>query len=266
MSPNNATAGDRDLRPASARHAAILGTLRARGQVRAVQMADELGVTHETVRKDLLALEAHGLLRRVHGGAVPVESLSFEPGIDARTTMAAEKQRIAAAAAGFVPPTGAVLIDSGTTTAALAGHLPRGSSLVAVTNALPIALALMAHPQLTVHMIGGRIRAATMASVDSWALRDLEEVRADVAFVGTNAFSLEHGLSTPDAAEAAVKSAMVESARLTVLLADHTKFGRDAVFKYADLEAIDVLVTDEGLSASDAASLVAAAGCEVLRV
>lgn len=265
MSPNNANGG-RDLQPASARHTAILGTLRARGQVKAVQVAAELGVTHETIRKDLRTLESHGLLRRVHGGAVPVESLSYEPGIGARTAMAAQKQRIAAAAADFLPPTGAVLIDSGTTTAALAANLPSTSSLVAVTNALPIALTLMAHPQLTVHILGGRIRAATMATVDSWALRDLQEIRADIAFVGTNAFSLGHGLSTPDAAEAAVKSAMVDSARLTLLLADHTKFGRDAMFKYADLDAIDILITDDGMSASDAQSLVTAAGIEVLRV
>lgn len=257
---------ERDLQPASTRQTAILDTLRVRGQVRAVTMADELGVTHETIRKDLLSLESHGLLRRVHGGAVPVESLSFEPTIGARTSMTTEKQRIAVAATEFLPSTGAVLIDSGTTTAALAARFPPGSSLVAITNALPIALALMGHPQLTVHLLGGRIRAATMATVDSWALRDLDEVQADVAFLGTNAFSLEHGLSTPDAAEAALKSAMAHSARLTVLLADHTKFGRDAVFKYADLDAVDVLVTDDGMSAADAHAVQSAAGIEVVRV
>jgi len=265
MSPSHAK-DTRDLQPASARHAAILGALRARGQVKAINMADELGVTHETIRKDLLTLESHGLLRRVHGGAVPVESLSFEPSINERTAMAAEKQRIAAAAAHFLPPSGAVLIDSGTTTAALAANMPRGSSVVAVTNSLPIALALMGHPQLTVHILGGQIRSTTMATVDAWALRHLQEVRTDVAFVGTNAFSLRHGLSTPDAAEAAVKRAMVKSARLTVLLADHTKFGREALFRYADLEAIDVLVTDDGMSESDARSLTTGPRIEVLRV
>jgi DeoR family fructose operon transcriptional repressor len=256
----------RDLQPASARQTAILGTLRARGQVRAVTMADELGVTHETIRKDLLTLESHGLLRRVHGGAVLAESLSFEPTISARTSMAAEKQRIAAAAIEFLPPTGAVLIDSGTTTEALAASLPPGVSLVAITNALPIALALMSHPQLTVHLLGGRIRTATLGTVDSWALRNLHDVQADVAFVGANAFTVEHGLSTPDSSEAALKGAMVESARLTVLMADHTKFGRDAVFKYADLEAVDILITDEGMSAADAHALQSAGGIEVLRV
>ena len=256
---------ERDLQPASSRQSAILGTLRSRGQLRAVKMAEELGVTHETIRKDLLTLEAHGLLRRVHGGAVPVESLSYEPAIGARTSMV-EEQRIAAAATEFLPPSGAILLDSGTTTQALATKLPPGSSLVAITNALPIALTLMAHPQLTVHLLGGRIRSATMATVDSWALRNLTEVQADVAFVGANAFSLEHGLSTPDSAEGAIKSAMINAARLTVLLADHTKFGRDAVFRYADLDVIDVLVTDEGMSASDARALESEAGIEVVRV
>jgi DeoR family fructose operon transcriptional repressor len=142
-------------------------------------MAENLGVTHETIRKDLLNLESHGLLRRVHGGAVSVESLSFEPAISARTSMATEKRRIAAAAPEFLPPTGAVLFDSGTTTAAL----PHGASLVAITNALPIALTLMAHPHMTVPMIGGRVRTATMATVDAGALRDLHDVHTDVAFV-----------------------------------------------------------------------------------
>ena len=265
MTPHDHRA-ERELQPAAVRHSAILAALRTRGQVKAVQLADDLGVTHETIRKDLLTLESHGLLRRVHGGAMPVESLSFEPDLAARTAMTAEKQRIAAAAIEFLPPTGAVLIDSGTTTAALVNHLPPGAALTAITNALPPALALMAHPQLTVHMLGGRVRSATMASVDSWALRELDEIHADVAFVGTNAFSLDHGLSTPDAAEAAVKGAMISSARLTVLLADHTKFGHDSVFKYAELEAIDVLVTDQGLTAADARALESEAGIEVLRV
>lgn len=254
-----------DLQPPSARRAAILGALRASGQVRAVRIAGELGVTHETIRKDLLTLEGEGLLRRVHGGAVPIESASFEPVISARTEMAREKSRIAAAALEFLPVSGAVLFDAGTTTTALASMLPSGSSLTAITNALPVATALMVHPQVIVHMLGGRLRKTTMASVDSWALRDLREVRADVAFVGTNAFSLAHGLSTPDAAEAAVKREMVNSARLTVLLADHTKFGREAVFAYADLSDIDVLITDDGLAPADADRLLISAKLEVIR-
>ena len=191
MTPADPPRGERELQPVPGRHAAILGALRTRGQVRAVHLADELGVTHETIRKDLLTLESHGLLRRVHGGAMPIESFSYEPHITARTSMTAEKARIAAAAVDFLPPEGAVLIDSGTTTAALVAAIPAGSALLAVTNALPIALALLAHPQLTVHMLGGRVRNTTMASVDAWTLRELHEIRADVAFVGT--MHPEHG-------------------------------------------------------------------------
>lgn len=206
------------------------------------------------------------MLKRVHGGALPVESISFEPDVSSRTAMAAEKLRIAAAATEYLPKTGAVLLDAGSTTAALAARIPHGTSLVAITNPLPIAVTLTQNPQLTVLMLGGRIRNTTRATVDGWALRDLQELRVDVAFVGTNAFSIDHGLSTPDSAEAAAKRAMIESARLTVLLADHTKFGREAVFKYSDLTMIDVLVTDDGLSADDARSLEVGAGVEVVRV
>ena len=94
------------------------------------------------------------------------------------------------------------------------------------------------------------------ATVDSWVLRQLRDMRTDIAFVGTNAFSLSHGLSAPDAAEAAVRGAMVESARLIVLLADHTKFGQEAMFRYADLRAIDVLLPTTGMSESDARCLM----------
>jgi DeoR family fructose operon transcriptional repressor len=249
---------------ASQRHQVILRKLRSEGQLRALDVARELGVTHETVRKDLLQLEGRGLLKRVHGGALPVETLSFEPSVAARTTRAEEKRRIAAAAAALVPAEGAILIDAGSTTAALAESFPTAPTLTVVTNALPLALTLLAYPNLTVHTIGGRVRATTMAEVDHWALRALGETRVDVAFLGANAFSVEHGLSTPDDSEAAVKRAMITAARRTVLLCDHTKLGRVAVFKYAEMSAIDVLVTDSGMTTKDVRDLEAV-GVEVIR-
>ncbi len=221
--------------------------LRSAGQVRAVDLANDLGVTHETVRKDLVMLESRGLLRRVHGGALPVESLSYEPDVSERTVQSEEKRRIAEAAAALVPDQGAVLLDAGSTVAALADAFPQTAQVTVVTNALPIALSLLGFPLVSVHTVGGRVRPTTMAEVDHWALRALAEVRVDVAFLGTNACSVKHGLSTPDDSEAAVKRAMIAAAERRVLLADHTKFTRSSVFTYADLSDIDVLVTDEGL-------------------
>ncbi len=235
------------------------------GQLRALDVARDLGVTHETVRKDLLHLEGRGLLRRVHGGALPAQTMSYEPAVTARTNQSAEKRRIAVAAAALVPSEGAILVDAGSTTAALVEQLPPAAALTVVTNALPIALALMAHPQLTVHTLGGRVRATTLAEVDHWALRTLAEVRVDVAFLGTNALSVEHGLSTPDASEAAVKAAMLRTAARTVLLADHTRLGRVSVFTYAEVGAVDVLVTDTGTTLEQAEE-IERLGVEVIRV
>ena len=252
------------LQHAPQRHEVILRRLRSEGQLRAVDVANDLGVTHETVRKDLLALESRGLLKRVHGGALPVQTLSYEPNVATRTALSAEKRRIGAAAARLVPSEGAILIDAGSTTAALAEAFPLGPTLTVITNTLPIALTLLGHPRLTVHTIGGRIRSTTMAEVDHWALRALREIQVDVAFLGTNAFSVEHGLCTPDHAEAAVKRAMVAAARRKVLLADHTKCGLTSIFAYADIGSIDVLVTDSGMPAK-AARALEQRGVEVIR-
>jgi DeoR family fructose operon transcriptional repressor len=261
---NQATPGTGEVQLAALRHQLILETLQARGQVSANALAERLGVTHETVRKDLISLQERGLLRRVHGGAVPVESLAYEPHVAARTTYASEKARIAAAAMQFVPETGAVLLDSGTTTGGLAETFPSRPGVLAITNSLPIALSLAPRAGV-VAMLGGRVRPETLATVDEWALRHLESIRADVAFLGANAVSVEHGLATPDQAEAAVKGAFVRSARLRVLLADHSKVGRESVFQYAGLPDVDVLVTDAGLTEEVASELEQKCGVEVIR-
>jgi len=172
----------------------------------------------------------------------------MNPALRHAPLLGSEKRRIAVAAADLVPLQGAILLDAGSTTTALAENFSTRSNLTVITNALPIALTLLAHPNLTVHTVGGRVRATTMAEVDHWALSALQEVHVDVAFLGTNAFSIEHGLCTPDDSEAAVKSAMVSAARRRILLADHSKLGRTAVFKYTELASIDVLVTDTGMT------------------
>lgn len=254
-----------DAPHAPQRHQVILRKLRAEGQIRALDVAQELGVTHETVRKDLVQLEARGLLKRVHGGALPMETMVYEPSVTQRTSNAAEKRRIATEALRYLPSEGAILIDAGSTTAAFAAAFPTTATLTVITNTLPIALALLSHPNLTVHTVGGRLRPTTMGEVDHWALRTLSEIHVDVAFLGTNAFSLEHGLCTPDNSEAAVKRAMVAAARQKILLADHTKLGRTAVFRYADVRDIDVLITDTGMSAKDARAFETA-GIDVVRV
>ena len=241
---------------AEERQRVFLERARADGRVDVTQLAAEFSVTTETVRRDLTVLERHGLLRRVHGGAIPVERLGFEPALAVRdVVMTAEKDRIAKAALAEVPTEGAILLDAGSTTGRLAEQLPADRELTVVTNSLTIALALSARPNLTLMMVGGRLRGRTLAAVDSWAVQALHESFVEVAFMAANGVSVERGLTTPDTAEAAVKRAAIAAARRTVLLADHTKVGNDHFARFGDIGDVDTFITDSGIDAKVAEEL-----------
>ncbi|HEX2806351.1 MAG TPA: DeoR/GlpR family DNA-binding transcription regulator [Kineosporiaceae bacterium] len=236
---------DNDVMFAPERHQAIVDRARLAGRVDVLTLATELDVTPETIRRDLTTLERRRLLRRTHGGAVPVERLSFEPKLaDRETRHVDEKQRIARAALDELPDEGAALLDAGSTTAQLARLIPDDRELTVVTNGLTVALTLAEHQRITVHLIGGRIRGRTLATVDDWAERVLAEVFVDVAFIGANGVSVARGLTTPDRSEAAIKRAMIAAARRTVVLADHTKFEADHFARFGELADVDVLITD----------------------
>ncbi|MBM7088152.1 DeoR/GlpR family DNA-binding transcription regulator [Streptomyces sp. NPDC012461] len=247
------------------RQQAIMRLARESGRVDVVSLAEEFQVTAETIRRDLKTLDRAGLVRRVHGGAIPVGRLDFEPDLAERETTAAdEKDRIAKAALAEVPVDGTVIVDAGSTAARLAGSLPVELSLTVVTHSLPIAARLADHPGLQLHLVGGRVRHRTRAAVDAWALRAYGEIRADVLFVAANGFSPEHGLTTPDLAEAAVKRAAMAAARRVVLLADSSKHGQEHFARFGDLNDVDLLITDSGLSPDDALA-IERGGTEVVR-
>ncbi|MER5224697.1 MULTISPECIES: DeoR/GlpR family DNA-binding transcription regulator [Streptomyces] len=243
----------------------ILRLARDGGRVDVVSLAEEFQVTAETIRRDLKALDRAGLVRRVHGGAIPAGRLDFEPDLAERETTAAdEKDRIALAALAELPSNGTMILDAGTTIARLAGALPLEATLTVVTHSLPIAARLADHPGIQLHLVGGRVRHRTRAAVDAWALRAYGEIRADVVFLATNGFSLEYGLTTPDLAEAAVKRAALGAARRVVLLADSAKHGQEHFARFGALDDVDVLITDSGLSPEDATALKRG-GTEVVR-
>ena len=234
---------------AEERQKVILERARRDGRVDVTGLASEFDVTYETIRRDLTALERHGVLRRVHGGAIPVERLGFEPALNVRdSVMTKEKERIAKAALAELPEEGAVLLDAGSTTGRMAEQLPTDRELIVVTNSLSIALTLTSRPNINLMLLGGRLRNRTQASVDAWALRSLAESYVDVAFMASNGVSVERGLTTPDPAEAEVKRAMIASARRAVLLADHTKVGNDHFARFANVEDLDLIVTDDRLA------------------
>jgi len=186
-------------------------------------------------------------VRRVHGGAIPVERLGFEGTLVNRATTRQEaKNQIARAALGHLDNAESIFIDEGTTSAALAELLEPQRPLTIVTSSLPVACQLAARPMLTVLILGGRVRGRTLGAVDQWATRMLEDLVIDLAFVGANGITVARGLTTPDAAVAAVKRRAIASSRRSILLADHSKFGADSSVRFADVREVDVVITDRG--------------------
>jgi DeoR family transcriptional regulator, fructose operon transcriptional repressor len=264
---NISTARD-ERRPmyAEERHEAITGLVLQQGRVVVSDVAATLGVTTETVRRDLAQLERAGVLRRVHGGAVPTSGLaSTEPLLADRDSAHAEqKDRIAKAAVDLVPAAGgSVLLDAGTTTSRLAALLPTDRQLLVITHAVPLAARLAGVPGISLQLLGGSVRGTTQAAVGPDTVQALSDLRADVAFVGTNALMPGHGLSTPNADEAAVKRALVRAGRQVVVLADSSKLSREHLIRFAPLSAVDVLVTDDGID-DDTLRALEADGIEVL--
>jgi DeoR family fructose operon transcriptional repressor len=250
---------------AEERQQEILRRARADGRVDVMSLADEFAVTSETIRRDLTVLERAGGVRRVYGGAVAVGRPPVDPALSARDSlMTTEKERIAKTALAEVPNEGAIIIDAGSTTGRLAEILPADRELTVIVNSLPLAVLLVPRTNLTVILLGGRIRRSTFATVDDWLLQPLSQMYVDAAFMGAGGLSLERGLTTPDPGEASVKAAMMGAARRSILLADHTKVGNDSLARFGSLADVDLLVTDAGLD-DGAAAAIGLAGPRVLR-
>jgi len=234
------------------------------GRVVVIDLARRFGVTTETVRRDLDQLESAGLVRRVHGGAVTRTRVSTaETSFVERTQRRTDaKLAIAARALDAIGThgDGSVYIDAGTTTAALAGLLAQRATtahpLEVVTHSMTVAHLLAGAPALNLTAIGGRVRGLTAAAVGAQTVDAISRLRPDLAFIGTNGLSAAFGLSTPDPDEAAVKRAVIASARRIVVLADAEKFDGELLVSFGRLADLDILVTD----AEPPADLVAALG------
>lgn len=254
---------------AEERHRTILARARQEGRVDVATLAVDLAVAPETVRRDLKHLVDRGMIQRVYGGAYPVESVGFESNLHHRTTsLIAEKRRLAVVAAGLLEDAESVFVDEGVTpqlvAETLVEHLRPGQKLTIVTSSLLAAAAVATSPDITVIMLGGRVRGLTLGTVDHWTVRMLSELVIDLAFIGANGISREHGLTTPDPAVAAVKSEVVARARRKVFVGVHTKFGVTSFCRFAEIADFTTLVTDSGLSAGEARRY-SALGPQVLR-
>lgn len=251
---------------AEERQQAIARLVTQRGRMSVNQLAREYDVTTETVRRDLSTLERMGLVRRVHGGVVPPASLSLiEAGLRERDQVnTEEKERIARAALDRLPPPGGtILLDAGTTTSRLASLLPPDHALTVITHGVPIAARLAGLRHIDLRLLPGRVRRTTQAAVGADTVAALSHLRVDVAFLGTNGITADHGFTTPDPDEAAVKRALIASGREVIALSDASKFGIETAVRFADAGEVDVLITDTDVTTADRRAMTKA-GVEVV--
>jgi DeoR family transcriptional regulator of aga operon len=249
------------------RHNQILGLVEQQGFVRVADLASRFGVSTVTVRSDLAALESHGRLRRVRGGAVPPSVLRAEQPYEvAAADLASEKAAIGRFAAGLVADGDTVLLDVGTTTTAIARALVARSDLrdvTVVTNGLTVALELEhAWPRVSVMITGGTLRRLQHSLVNPLGTLMLERLNASISFIGCNGVDVAGGITNINLPEAEVKRAMVHAARRPIVVADASKLGEVEVAKVCDLADVSLVVTDRSADPA-VVSDIAAAGCEV---
>ncbi|MCX4428620.1 DeoR/GlpR family DNA-binding transcription regulator [Streptomyces mirabilis] len=238
---------------AEERQSRILALARHQGRIAVTTMAVDLAVAPETIRRDLGVLERRGLLRRTYGGAYPVEGAGFETGLPERETRhVKDKHRIAAEAVKLLGDADTIFVDEGYTPQLLAALLPGDRPLTVVTASLSTAAAIVDSPQLSVLLLGGRVRARTLATVGSWACAMLERFVIDLAFLGSNGISRELGLTTPDPVVADVKAKALAVSRRRVFMGHHSKFGASSFCRFAGVGDFEAIVTDIGLSSAEA--------------
>ncbi len=244
----------------------VLSLIRRDGRVIVSELSSALGVSRISIRKDLDYLGSRGLIRRSHGGALAAQGEAlFDPTLrEKEQKQFKEKQHIAVAAAALVEEGLCVVLDSGTTTTAIAHELRRFSRLTVITNAVNIANELAA-TNFEVILIGGTMRKNSFSVVGPLAEDMLKEMHADILFLGVDGFDVGAGLSTPNVFESRVNRAMLKAASRVVAVCDSTKFGRRSLALIAPPTAIHTVITDKGLSDENAEALLAA-GIEVIRV
>jgi len=230
--------------------------IRDRGVIRIEDLCRELKVSSATVRRDLDQLEQSGAIRRVHGGAMSVESRLDEPVFAAKASLAArEKRGIAEAALALIEPGDTIYLDGGTTVLELARLLRERTNLTVVTNSLQAAHELAGRgPRLI--LIGGELRRLSQTVVGPMTRLVLQELHLDKAFMGTIGFTLKEGLTTTDPGEAFTKEMVMSRARQVFVLADSSKAGKLSFARAGGWDKVHALITDKQVDPQFAKELV----------
>ena len=242
----------------------VLALIQRDGRVLVSELSERLGISRITIRKDLDYLEAKGLLQRTHGGALaPQGGALLDPSLKEKERhQLEEKRQIAIAAAKLVLEGQCILLDSGSTTTAIARELLSFSRLTVITNAVNIA-AELAGSDFDVILTGGTLRKNSFSLVGPLAEDVLREMHADILFLGVDGFDSKVGLSTPNVLESRVNRAMVKAASKVVVVCDSTKFSRRSLALIVPPQFIHAVITDSKIGEDDVEAL-RSAGIEVI--
>lgn len=245
------------------RHRRILQLVEDQASIRTGEVARQLGVAEETVRRDFEKLEADGLLARTHGGAVRGEGARRDLPISSREFMnVAEKRRIAQAAIPFIKEGETILLDASSTALEMARQLP-DMPLTVVTPSLKAAIELGGREQVQVVISGGLISYRSLSAVGALADQCLDFYGIDKAFISCRGVDASRGLSESNEEHARLKRRIVTQAGTTCLLADYSKLPLSSKYFFAPLGAVDVLITDRPPQ-WDFAALLQAAGVQIV--
>ena len=247
------------------RRTLILERLDSEGECHVMRMADDLGVSPMTIRRDLDALEKEGRVLRTHGGAAPAGRVAFAfQFLQRENEQSAAKLAIGILAASLVQDGQSVLLDSGTTTLAVARELKARRKLTVITTSLPIASELQHSDAAELILLGGNLRRETPDLIGALTEMNLEQLRADVAFIGAEAVDAGGTVFSSSLAVARLLKKMAASARQVHIVADSTKIGRSALARFGVLKNWSGLITDNGIAAAVAQKL-GRAGVRVIR-
>jgi DeoR/GlpR family transcriptional regulator of sugar metabolism len=234
----------------------IIDRLRSHGRVVAVELAELFKVSEDSVRRDLRDLAAQGLCKRVYGGALPLSAASA-PLKQRRTEAGGRKQALARKAVTLVRQGQILLIDAGSTNAAIAAALPENFGLTVVTNAPEIARILIDREGFEILLIGGRIDPKIGAAIGAQAIQEITRVRADLCFPGACAIDAAHGLWGFDSEETLLKRAMIEASGESVVAVTREKLGTAATHKVAAIAAVQHLVVEHDVDRATRAAFTA---------
>jgi DeoR/GlpR family transcriptional regulator of sugar metabolism len=249
-------ASGRSISLTEKRQARLLERLQTRNYADTQYLQSYLGVSEATVRRDLVDLEARGLIRRTHGGALPAGQVNQEYSNAERLVQnQAEKAKIAKAAAEIVQDGDIIFIDAGTTTLELARQISHRAGLTFVTNGVDIAACLSAADVESLYIVGGEFCSMNHSMIGPIAVETIKRFNVDKLFLSVSSVDLRRGqinVATPNVA--AVQRAMIETAQQVIVLADHSKFTKSAMSVIAPLTEVDLIVTD-GATRAQAADL-----------